>query len=330
MDPGGCIPICPPGSDLVDGKCVFGPCPKGQIRINDHCIDPCPTGQVFDGVECACAPGTVQTDDGTCHTKCPDGSTPMANGDCPIECGPDEIPFEGECVKPCQAPAVLTKGECKVPRCPKGSIRIDNICTGPCPPGQIYQDEIRTCMPFRKRCPEGLVRFSVDDECTSPCRDDEWLVDDECMCVVGKQRNSATKFCEDIIIEPTGPEPAKDCLSGIITGKCSPKPNFKQRDDTDLDARKMLHPNLRERAEIWLPRSLRLLYCLLGPPIQQVPSLPQRNLLSRRRSRSRGVFQLARNLRQAATRVEGEEQDLCQQRPERRVHDPHVGLLGER
>jgi hypothetical protein len=305
-------PDCPMGQvrSIIDGMCIMACEPDMILNSEGFCV--CPDGQVFDGVECLCALGTEKSDDGTCQTKCPDGSTRMANGECrPIECGPGEILINGDCVAPCKPPAVLTRGTCKVPRCPKGSIRSDDICTSPCPPGQIFQDEIRTCIRFGKRCPKGLVRFSNDDECTSLCQDEEMLVDDECICQAGKQRSPISMLCEDIVPDPPTTDPVT-CLSGITTGKSNAK--FQSRYNTNFRSRQMLHPHLRKWTELWLPRSLRLLHGLFRPPIQQIPSLPQRNLLSRPRTRSRGLLQPARDLRRTSTHIKREEKNLRQQR----------------
>jgi hypothetical protein len=106
-------PDCPMSQvrSIIDGMCIMACEPDMILNSEGFCV--CPDGQVFDGVECLCAPGTEKSDDGTCQTKCPDGSTPMANGECrPIECGPGEILIDGDCVAPCKPPAVLTRGTC--------------------------------------------------------------------------------------------------------------------------------------------------------------------------------------------------------------------------
>jgi hypothetical protein len=230
-----------------------------------------------------------------------------------MDCEPDKIlNSEGFCVCPPGKELSTDTGDC-ITECPAGSDLVDGECK--CPGGQIQING--EC-----KCPRD--RIWINGECVNPCPDGQVFDGVECNCPPGKRRSSSTTMsCEDI---PTGE--GGNCFSGITTGNSNAK--LQSRYNTNFRSRQMLHPHLRKWAELWLPRSLRLLHSVFRPPIQQIPNLPQRNLLPRHRHRSRDILQPARDLRRTSTHVKREEKDLRQQRQGRRVHDPHAGVLGER
>jgi hypothetical protein len=151
-------------------------------------------------------------------------------------------------------------------------------------------------------CPSDKIW--INGICEDPCPDGQVLVGDKCRppCPPGKKMSSRTNLCEDIHVV--------GCPSGITTGNSNAK--LQSRYITNFRSRQMLHPHLRKWAELWLPRCLRFLHGVFRPPIQQIPSLPQRSLHPRRRHPSRDILQPARNIRRTSTRVRREGKDLRQ------------------
>jgi len=192
--------MCEPGSTLINGQCVFPPCPTGQIRINTHCVNPCPEGQIFTNDRCViqeCLPNQIRVSSGACI--CEPGST-------------------------------LINGQCVFPPCPEGQIRVNTHCFPICPEGHVFSNGQCVSAPDTKKAPGGEPKCQP---CPTPCSGGQVLENDKCVCPHGQVMNgttcacpggtkysSTTRLCEKIPQPETDHTPPKGgCPSGVQTGK---------------------------------------------------------------------------------------------------------------
>lgn len=256
---------CPPGSvydedlkqcvpietvTIVDKKC-----PPGQVYDEElkKCVpvadDSCPTGYERDEVTGKCIPVVTIVD-----KKCPPGQVYdedlqqcvlVADDSCPTGFHKDE---SGKCVPD-------TK---ETLSCPEGyepnaagtaCIPVVTIVDKKCPPGQVYDEELKKCVPIvDDKCADGFHR----DEATGLCVPDD---DGECktgyekvngtcvpVCKEGYIRNLETGVCEKketpcpagqtrnaegkcvpiVITPPVTCQPGYERINGVCVPMCQP------------------------------------------------------------------------------------------------------------
>jgi len=209
-----CIPVV----TIVDKKC-----PPGQVYDEDlkMCVpvkpEECPAGYHRDPVTGACVPD---------EEKCKPGFHKDETG----TCVPDEVK--------CEKGYHLEDGVCVKDKleCPKGyelndagteCIPIIEIVDKKCPPGQVYDEDLKQCVPIKEEeCPTGYHR----DEATGTCVPDEVkcekgyhlengvCVKDTLVCEKGFELNEAGTECIPVV-------EIKACPTGQHrdeTGKCVP------------------------------------------------------------------------------------------------------------
>jgi hypothetical protein len=234
-----CVPItvdetCPTGFHKDEsGKCVPDTkedlkCPEGYEpnEAGTECIPvvtivdkKCPPGQVYDEDLKMCVPVKPE--------ECPEGyhRDPVTGA-----CVPDEVK--------CEKGYHLEGGVCVKDKleCPKGyelndagteCIPIIEIVDKKCPPGQVYDEDLKQCVPIKEEeCPTGYHR----DEATGTCVPDEVkcekgyhlengvCVKDTLVCEKGFELNEAGTECIPVV-------EIKACPTGQHrdeTGKCVP------------------------------------------------------------------------------------------------------------
>ena len=192
-----CIPVV----TITDKKC-----PPGQVYDEDlkMCVaikeEPCPEGFERDEATGKCIPVVTIVD-----KKCPTGQVydeelkkcvPIKTEECATGYHRDE---SGVCVKD-----TIT--------CPKGyelndagteCIPIIEIVDKKCPIGQVYDEELKKCVPIKEEeCATGFHR----DETTGLC-----IPDDEEPCPEGYERDEITGKCIPVIVIDD-----KKCAAGFV------------------------------------------------------------------------------------------------------------------
>jgi len=229
--------------DPITGQCVFPEdipevvveaCKDGKVRdpITGECVLPkeedCPEGFERDEATGKCIP-VVTVVDKTCPTgqvydedlkKC----VPITTDEC--ETGYEKV--NGTCVPVCKEGFERDEatGQC---------IPVVTIIDTKCPTGQVYDEELKKCVPIKTdECAEGFHKDATglcvpdDDE---ECKDGYEKVNGTCVpvCKEGYIRNLETGVCEKV---------EKECPPGQVRnadGKCVPikkteecKPGFER------------------------------------------------------------------------------------------------------
>jgi hypothetical protein len=195
-----CVPVktvddsCPTGFHKDStGKCV----PIEEVKVDDK---KCPPGQVYDEDLKQCVP--VKTVD----DSCPTGFHKDESGKC--------VPDTKETLSCPEGYEPNEAGTACIP--------VVTIVDKKCPPGQVYDEELKKCVPIADdSCPTGFHKDSTgkcvpdDDE---KCKDGYEKVDGKCVpvCKEGYIRNLKTGACE---------KAEKECPPGQTKnaeGKCVP------------------------------------------------------------------------------------------------------------
>ncbi|KAI8826941.1 uncharacterized protein EV422DRAFT_18659 [Fimicolochytrium jonesii] len=176
---------CLPGYNIVDGNCVYSPCPSGQLDDGSGtciaCHSACGTcsGPTYRNCT-SCANGATLTN-GECNLplSCPSGQYPDSTNTKCIGCFPDCAQCSGPAINQCtacSAPFALSGGQC-VLACPKGQ----------------YAAADRTCT----ACDTSCSMCNAINACFT-CANGYQLWHNQCLanCVTPKTFNTATGHCD--------------------------------------------------------------------------------------------------------------------------------------
>jgi hypothetical protein len=262
-----CVPIaddsCPTGyeRDEITGKCipvvtiVDKKCPPGQVYDEElkKCVpildDSCPEGFERDEATGKCIPVVTIVD-----KKCPPGQVYdedlqqcvlVADNSCPTGFHKDE---SGKCVPDTKETLSCPEGY-EPNEAGTACIPVVTIVDKKCPPGQVYDEELKKCVPIvEDKCADGFHR----DEATGLCVPDD---DGECktgyekvngtcvpVCKEGYIRNLETGVCEKaetpcpagqtrnaegkcvpiVITPPVTCQPGYERINGVCVPMCQP------------------------------------------------------------------------------------------------------------
>jgi uncharacterized repeat protein (TIGR01451 family) len=222
--PGQCI-CTPPGTVLVDGKCV---------KQETSCKPPLVPGPVSG--QCVCSPpGTVLVD-GKCvkQPACTPPMVPGGPGGPACVCPPGTVQSGKECVKQpvCEPPHIIVAGQCI---CPPGTVQQGKECVKPpsCEPPHIIVGG--QCI-----CPPGTVQSGK--ECVKPHTCTPPLVigpADQCICPSGTVQKGKECVKQETCAPPM--------VQGPVAGQCvCPKGTVQQgrRCVPPIECRPPLIPNV--------------------------------------------------------------------------------------
>jgi Ca2+-binding RTX toxin-like protein len=194
---------CIPKIEIVDKKCDPG-------YVYDEDLKQCVPIETVTVVDKNCPPGQVYDED---LKQC----VPIADDSCPTGFHKDE---SGKCVPDTKETLSCPEGY-ELNEAGTECIPVVKIVDKKCPPGQVYDEDLKQCVPIKtEECAPGFHKDETglcvpDDE---ECKTGYEKVDGTCVpvCKEGYIRNLATGVCE---------KAEKDCPPGQVKnaeGKCVP------------------------------------------------------------------------------------------------------------